>query len=416
MKNNRYFSKVEDKYVFNLSLIVWHFIIMLASIAAAAGILVFIWTIAPTWKEKVKKDPYPVKTEYPAPVAVGLSDLNLQQATTPALPQKEFVAEPENVKQEVVIDTTGLANYTVSFNVFKTLFKESDWSGSGYWSYPYGKEYWDFYQKEKYRTWVVSQPGIQSKLEYAYRKMDAESYPPKKLLLDGYTDVLKNRPLDVRAQLFDLLTAYNTQTVNSTYQNCVSLSKLLFTLPNNVDIKNIEYTLSFIRRYESSGNELIDYTSSILKKISLSQRAAVLSTIRNSYSSFFDREFSKQKEATDMFLTLLPEIKESDQNNLLNQFYRVYTIKNRERNQKINQIELEYEYKVNQVEEKYEERLYSAEIKYNSRKQIKATYKYRSLFVVGGGILLIVLIGTILAFLSIQRSVRKIENKISLED
>lgn len=415
MKNNRYFSKVEDKYVFNLSLIVWHFIIMLASIAAAAGILVFIWTIAPTWKEKVKKDPYPVKTEYPAPVAVNLADLNLQKVS-PVLPQKEIVTESVNVIQEPVIDTTGLANYTVSLNIFQSLFKESDWAGSGYWSYPNGKEYWDFYQKEKYRSWVISQPGIQSKLESSYKRTDAESYIDKKLLLDGYIDVVKDRPLEVRAQLFDLLITHNTKTVNSTYQNCVSLSKLLLTLPNNVDLKHIDNTLIFLKRNESSGNEIIDYASSILIKITLPQRADVLSSIRNSYSSFFDKDFSKQKEATDMFMNLLPEIKESDQNNMINQFFRVYTIKNRERNQKINQIELEYEYKVNQVDEKYEERLYSAEIKYNSRKQIKATYKYRSLLVVGGGILLIVLIGTILAFLSIQRSVRKIENKISLED
>ena len=132
MKKNNYFTKVEDKYVFNLSLIVWHLIIMLASIAVAAGIIVFIWTIAPTFKQKVKKDPYPVRAEYPAPVAVSLSDLNLHKAT-PVLPQKEIVAEPENITQEPVIDTTGLANYTVSLNIFKSLFKESDWAGAGYW-------------------------------------------------------------------------------------------------------------------------------------------------------------------------------------------------------------------------------------------------------------------------------------------
>ena len=415
MKKNNYFTKVEDKYVFNLSLIVWHLIIMLASIAVAAGIIVFIWTIAPTFKQKVKKDPYPVRAEYPAPVAVSLSDLNLQKAT-PVLPQKEIVAEPENITQEPVIDTTGLANYTVSLNIFKSLFKESDWAGAGYWSYPYGKEYWDFYQKEKYRSWVISKPSIQSRLESSYRRTDADSYLKKKLLLDGYIDVVKNRPSEVRDQLFDILITHNTKNINDTHRNCVSLSKLLLTLPNNVDLKHINNTLIFLKRYESSGNELIDYASSILIKITPPQRAAVLSSIRNSYSSFFDKEFTKQKEATDMFLTLLPEIKENNQNNVINQFYRVYTIKNRERNQKINQIELEYQYKVNQVEEKYNDRLFRAEMKYNSRKEIKASYKYRSLLVIGGGILLIVLIATILAFLSIQRSVRKIENKISLEE
>ena len=112
MKKNNYFTKVEDKYVFNISLIVWHSIIMLASIAVVAGIVGFLWTISPTFKERVKKDPYPVKAEYPAPVAVTLSDLSMQKAT-PVAPQKEITAEPESVKEEPIIDTTGLANYNI---------------------------------------------------------------------------------------------------------------------------------------------------------------------------------------------------------------------------------------------------------------------------------------------------------------
>jgi len=415
MKKNNYFTKVEDKYVFNLSLIVWHLIIMLASIAVAAGIVVFLWTIAPTLKDRVKKDPYPVKAEYPAPVAVTLSDLSMQKAT-PIVPQKEITSEPEIVKQEAIIDTTGLASYTISLNIYKTLFTESDWEGSGYWSYPHGKEYWEFYQKEKYRSWVVSIPGILSKLESCYKKTDADIYVQKKLLLDGYINVIKNRPAGMRAQLFDILINNNTTTVNSTYQNCMSVSKLLLALPNNVELSEINKTLIFLRRNESSGNELIDYTSSILSKIGPNQRASVLTSIRNSYSSFFDRDFAKQKEATDMFLTLLPNFKESEHNTMINQFYRVYTIRNRDRNHKINQIEQEYEYAVNQIEERYAERLYRAERKYNERKELKANYRYRTLIVAGSGILLIVLIATILAFLSIQRSVRKIEKKISLEE
>ncbi|MBP6867554.1 MAG: hypothetical protein KBC07_01005, partial [Bacteroidales bacterium] len=411
MKKNNYFTKVEDKYVFNISLIVWHSIIMLASIAVVAGIVGFLWTISPTFKERVKKDPYPVKAEYPAPVAVTLSDLSMQKAT-PVAPQKEITAEPESVKEEPIIDTTGLANYNISLNIFKILFRESDWKGSGYWSYPYGQEYWDFYQKEKYRSWVVSTPSILSRLESSYKKTNADTYIQKKHLLDGYTNVIKNRPAGVRAQLFDIVIYNNTKNINSTYQNCMSLSKLLLTLPHNVDLSHINNTLIFLRRNESPGNELIDYTSSILSKVSPNQRVSVLTTIRNSYSSFFDQDFTKQKEATDMFLTLLSNIKENEQNTMLNRFYRVYTIKNKDRNQKIKQIEQDYEYSVNQIEERYTERLYRAQRKYNERKELKANYRYRTLIVVGSGVLLIVLIATILAFLSIQRSVRKIEDKL----
>mgnify|MGYP001568389495 FL=1 len=71
MKNS-YVTQVENKYVFNVSLIFWHLFIALATLVIAASLVIFLWSLIPASQKDVEKQPYP------EPVKVSLNELQLE--------------------------------------------------------------------------------------------------------------------------------------------------------------------------------------------------------------------------------------------------------------------------------------------------------------------------------------------------
>jgi hypothetical protein len=162
------------------------------------------------------------------------------------------------------------------------------------------------------------------------------------------------------------------------------------------------------------GPPFIEYISTIINKFDVSARSSVIIGCIDSYYNQFDGIFGKQKESTDLLIPLLPQIKPEHQPKALTQYYKLYLNKNSERDVAIQQIEREYQQKVNIIEEQYTEDLTNSENQYENRKLKKSELRLKSLYGIGSGIIAIVLIATLLVFLSIQRSVRKIEESISL--
>ncbi|MFH1320509.1 MAG: hypothetical protein ABII90_07645 [Bacteroidota bacterium] len=155
MKTN-YFTKVENKYVFNLSLIFWHIFITLASLAIIAGIALFIWCIIPPSEKEVAKRPYPVKPSYPEkkpypqPVTVDYADLQLEETKEEAPPPPPEITgkkqiEKKIVQPKLVEDTKGKDEYNLSLATLRELIppQKYSWASEGIWSYPEGKRYWD---------------------------------------------------------------------------------------------------------------------------------------------------------------------------------------------------------------------------------------------------------------------------------
>ena len=133
---NAYISKVENRYVFNVSLIFWHLFIALSTLVIVVSILIFLWSIIPASQKDVEKQ------QYPAPVKVALSELQLKETKEEAQSlTTEQVQTAPSVNQQLFEDTNGKGDYVVSLNTLKTLIPPTkySWQGSGSWSYPYGE-------------------------------------------------------------------------------------------------------------------------------------------------------------------------------------------------------------------------------------------------------------------------------------
>jgi len=90
----------------------------------------------------------------------------------------------------------------------------------------------------------------------------------------------------------------------------------------------------------------------------------------------------------------------------------MYAGKNITRNETINKIELTYIADTSQINRQFHQDLISAEIEYNYKEHAKVenrNYWYKS---IGIGILVIILISNILVIFNMQRTLRKIDDKL----
>lgn len=411
-----YFNQVENKYVFNLSLIFWHLFIALSTLAIVVCFAVFLWSIIPASQKEAEKRPYPTKRQYPQPIKVDINELQIATTKEETLPvTTEQIETASATIQQPVEDTKGKGDYESALNTLKTLIPPSkySWQGSGYWSYPNGERYWTVYKQEKYRQWNATETGIEDKLKVTYHKANAGNYSDKKLILDGYIGVVKLLSEEKRLSALQNMISNVADNVTQNVNVCQSLSKVVGKMPKEENVSYINQ-LSFLgKKNPNDGSLFIDYAATILDNFDITKRAEIIDRLTIGYNNYFSRNLSMLKEATDLFLPLVAQIKAENQPKAIMQYYGVFRNKNYARDNSIAEIENEHQQAINEIENQYNLDQLAAKQEYFSDKMSKAEYRLKSLAGVGGGILLIVLIAVVLVFFSIQRSVRRIEEKIS---
>lgn len=415
----QYFTKVENKYVFNVSLIFWHLFIALSSLAIVVSLVVFLWSVIPSSQKEVEKQPYPEKRQYPPPVQVAFNELQLEEAKQEEAPPVavEHAQEAKVVIQQPVEDTRGKNQYDSSLNILKSLIppERYSWNGSGNWYYPNGERYYNFYKNEKFRRWIATEVGIVDKLNSAYRKANAGNYLEKKQTLDSYISIVKLLSEEKRHNALQYLIDQSNiaDNISQNVNICLSIAKVVSKMPQNENPYYINYLARFGKKNPNDGISFIDYTASIIEKFDAAQRATIIDRITNAYYNYFNQNLSRQKEATDLFVALVPKIKPELLPNAIYQYYGLYINKNLQREQQIMQIDNEHQQSINEIENQFNSAQVKSQMEYLAKQKTKQEFRLKALMGIGGGIILIVLIATILVFLSIQRSVRKIEEKIA---
>lgn len=413
-----YFAQVENKYVFNVSLIFWHLFIALSTLVVVVSLVIFLWSIIPASQREVEKKPYPAKRQYPAPIKVDLSELQIEgtKEEAPPVAPEQIQTAPDTTQQRVE-DTKGKGDYDSALNTLKTLIPPAkySWQGSGYWTYPYGERYWTVYKQEKYRQWNATEAGIEDKLKAAYRRANADNYPDKKLILDGYIGVVKLLSEEKRLGALQYLIGNVANNISQNVNICQSLGKVVSKMSKEENISYLNQLSLFGKKNPNDGSPFIDYAATIIDKFDVSKQAEIIDRLIIGYNNYFSNNLSMLKEATDLFLPLVAQIKAENQPKAIMQYYGVFRNKNYARDNSIAEIENEYQRAINEIENQYNLDQLAAQQEYFSAKMSKAEYRLKSLAGIGGGILLVVLIAVVLVFFSIQRSVRKIEEKISMQ-
>ena len=152
----KYFEKVENKYVFNISRIFWHIFIVVGSLAIIGGVFLYIYGILPPIKQSVKQEPLPTKQVYPTAVTVTLNDLQLEESKKIVNLESQIqTSENEERPPKSVVDNTkklekGEKEYLISLELLTKILP-----AIGHYEYYQGnKRLYDYYKDEHHQNYV----------------------------------------------------------------------------------------------------------------------------------------------------------------------------------------------------------------------------------------------------------------------
>jgi hypothetical protein len=385
------------------------FIIALGALAIITGLTVLAYSFIPTLKRSVEKE------NYPPEVKVTVSDLDLSDpipveklttSTQTSKWQKPQVDEPIT-EISTSISSIGYSDYLSAIERLKQLIPPDKfpWAAKYEYQYPYGKNMWDYYQDEKYRKKVMTGEGIQGNIDETFEAIQTRNYKERADLLMQYFFAIKNSPspyIRKKFLVYCLLPATKSQgNFSNALAHLTQLSDAASKIPID-SINNYQPILKldrFKRNNAEAGSSFINMVIQHIDSFALSQRVPVLNVMLNNYSLYND--VSKQSAITKKFLSIITDIPVNKQSKALDQYYNLYVQKNAERDAQIANIESSFIMAQS-----------TAEMEYNAKKAAKEGLRTTSAMGIGAGIAFISILAILLVFLSIQRSVRQLEEKI----
>ena len=394
-------TTIEEKYVFNISQYFWHIFIVLSSLVLIGGILLLIWGIIPPGKDDVEKEEYPPVVQVSSDEV--LTYLNKGNQKQDIKINKE---KTEQVVKPVTYTDPDEKAYNLSIDSLKNLIppEKYSWNSKGYWYYPYGERSYNYYKNTRwasqYRQWIVSETGINSKLESAYSTSKANSYKQKKLILDAYINLVARFNEEKRSYVLKIISNYNGNDPNQTADNI----KALYGSIENFGTDNVDFLntlVNFGSNNPQEGKAFILYTNKSLVKFISDYRLDVLKSMINSFYNYFNNKVNLQIEVTDLFLKDIQKYEPEQYSRALEVYYSLITNKNRQRARKIENIEQEYSLALANTNAKYE-----------MAKVEKAELRIKGVYLGVGAITTIAVLALILVLLSIQRYVKKIDDSL----
>jgi hypothetical protein len=364
---SNYVTKVEDRYVFNVSLIFWHTMIALATVVLIVGVSIFMWSVLPTLKREVPELVLPPEPTPPAPISIALGDL------AAPVDMKSKVVEQENpipasratneepIQRDNVVppeDVVGAAQYTQALIEFKRLLPQNKevWEGAGHWTYPQGKRFWDVYQEEKYRKWVATEVGMETKLEQRLSSIGA-SQQQKTEVVNSINRLLALCPESERLTFVNATLQSVGPDVQSTIARHSTIYDLFKTHQHTVAPSMMKQLSEFQKSDPVAAKEVVESMIKFLGRCPVDQQRDVVEYILNSNISQFKRNSSYQNEALILFDSLSADIAPIDMLASLKKFSSLYIQKNQERINLIDQQRKEYERRVQEVRSLHESQL-----------------------------------------------------------
>ena len=418
-----YFTKVEDKFVFNVALLFWHMLVLLAALAIVVGIAMFIWGSIPASKPTVVEQAYPEQPVYPEPVRVSLEELKVDDIQQSAAllsgdpsSSDPVQAAPRPKSEAAQEDFTGLKEYEAELDRMKALIPPAtySWEGQGYWYYPMGERYWTFYQQERFRQWVVTAPGFEDVLKQAFARIKARKYSDKQRVLSGLNAVAQELPESERMRVVKDLLVRLSDDLDLNVRTHEALAKGVRQIGS---VANYGYVRSLAEFGVYNPSDLVEFASYLgttLLKFREDDRPAILNRVIDSYYRIFDRNLGQLKEATDMFLQLLKSIDPNLHVHAITKYHSLYLNKNQRRNQEIARINQDYQRNRAAIDEANRQAHLNAETSRMRQQHEKAEASQKSVYAVGAGILVVIVVATVLVFFSIQRLVKRIEQRLPL--
>ena len=391
MDKRNLFTRIEDKYVFTVSTVVWHICVALAAIGVVIGVCVFLVGAIPAMKDT------PEKGKYPAIVNVTPEEIRARVAPASEQPRPAVRADrkkairaekpaeaplPDNISKEL----------EAAYATLRTLLPSPKfaWASSGEWYFPYGRF------MPQYRRWVVRSLGIPGRINSVCKEANITTDAEKAQFVLACSDVIKAFPLDKRGPVFAAALRVAQTSTTKTLANLT----LLRTLGNDLMKDRVDLLVAsadLLQANPKDGSTFFEFALSAINSFDPSVKADAISTMMRNYRGQFSGNLDRLKEFTAPFLPMAKSFEPKFQASALDQYYALAIAKNVQREQEIRKVDAQYA-----------RALEKAEAEYSAANLKKAALRMAGAYGIGSGIGTIAFVALLLVLLSIQRYLRKL--------
>ena len=415
-----YFSKLENRYYYGISRTFWHILSALAVLSVIVAVSIVGWSYLPTSKEKVVKAPEPQKEAYPKQVEVQLDEV------ISAIPKERSQIEEIKKTSETVLpvrkprvdlvkkDTIGLFAFEQQMARLKNLLPPDEFSTlwNGEVRYRFASESdrkaFNATGRTEFRQTIVLSEGLQERLIKELDRKGFSTFDQKAQLIKAYTEVLQPLEKTLRRKLITSIIQFKNESLEKTIASLQVLSKIL-PLYNDTHVnKAYNRNRSFLLGNPNDGIGLLGYEAETLPNFTQSERYAASNIIKSEYGNHYNYNLAALQENTSNFIPFLRRIDADKEAIALNYYYQIYRGKNRDRANKIQDIENAHEQRLNQIEQDFQNAQLLAEANYELKKQKKGFWRKKSFYAIAIAVGAILAITLILLMLSMIRNVNRL--------
>ncbi|MEO8590682.1 MAG: hypothetical protein ABI432_15005 [Flavobacteriales bacterium] len=410
-----FFTRFEDHVVFSVSRVFWHLFIWTSCFAVVFGVVAWLWSMTPTSKEQVKRSEYPPEVkvevgdfvfEQPAPVVndhietTQPSALSSSAGTPAVAPiageEPPTVRDPMEAMFEAVLDSLVAKYPHLGWNASVRTYITSDLE------YNYYMRKGDRKTAQNFVRTVVEGEGLRDKIKRFMTRSNVNGYTARlKFLrtLFGDLDALHVDSIG-QEQVVNKILRMNKpkRPVVGDISRSFRLARI-FDAPERVPA--FSWAIDFCARSQDGQLSFTDSAAVFLSSFELDQKYPALVHLGNNLVNSPGGDVGAYFRMCSSYPGLLSNIPRKQQAESLSQFFAIYATKNVERRKAMEAMDRQYQ-----------EMQLSAELRHRSTQNTKNEMGSKASWWIIGGIVVIALVGLILAILSMQRAISKLETAI----
>ncbi len=412
------FTRFENQVVFRIARGFWHIFVWVAWAAIVLGVLAWLWSITPTGKREVSREAYPPEIEVTAADLVFKEPEQTTPATGPVIPSVPPVRSDGDEGYDADDYTSSLpdpliARYTAYVDSLAHQHPGLLWERQGQYritdqfKYTYHTRKGEDHLAERYRIFVPTGEGLRDRFERFFAQVAPRDYRLR---------------IDLLRALFNELNAFGAGDEGTLAVLQVVLRDMAHSAPTLVERwrRSFRFAVTFAtdRRTKAfrhavglvggmddekdkANAAFMDSALVSIPAFRTEQRWDAWRVMQQQREARFMQEPDRLLALARAYLPLLNSVPNDHQAEGLSQFITLYLDRNREREQRIAEIN-----------GRYQQALGDAQMEHQRKEANKRDLGEKAWMGVVGGVVVIALVALLLAVLSMQRAITRLQTVI----
>ncbi len=408
------FTRFENQVVFRIARGFWHIFVWVSWAAIVLGVLAWLWSITPTGKREVSREAYPPEIEVTASDLVFKEPEPAPLPSVPARPSVPGVRSDDGEEYDVVDAMASLPDplierYQACVDSLALQHPRLPWDDQGQWyitnqfNYDYFLKKGDPQKAELYRRFQKTGEGLRDQFERYFAKVASKDYRLRIDLLRSIFHEMAYLATTDEATNNVLETIFKDLKMDAALvQGSLSRgSRFAQTFAGDVRPMAFRRAVGLLRNNDQALAAFMDSAIVAIRPFRDDQRWVAWGVLQQQREARFLQNPDRLLNLVRAYIPLLAGVPYDHQAEGLSQFITLYLDRNREREQRIAEIN-----------GRYQQALGDAQMEHQRKEANKRDLGEKAWMGVVGGVVVIALVALLLAVLSMQRAITRLQTVI----